>query len=426
MRYDATAGDLVANGREGFRIWHRLFELVYARRGAEWLAVVEPVVDKLEEMYQVKKPSIYQSSLVDTSKQLTILDQERERLEMAVKQLETEKQATFDRLMKDPLTGLYNELYLLGMLEARIETRKQHPANEPFLLVYVAVDRLFRINRKYSYEIGDETIRLFADLLTTVHGNDARVFKASGAAIALLFEQPVAKERFERLLATIRESTNFVEPITASLAVVSSEDVNLEQDVKDIAQQMIVLAENRIQVAYQKGGNRIVDKDTPAETHSRGKILLIDILSNHRQMIFNAKYKQVGMIAMPYFFLFEMLGPLLELQGYAAIILGLVFGLLSAEIVLMLLIVNVFVGMVLSLFALLVEEHDIPYLPKRDTFSLIWTAILESLGWRQLIGVYRAISFFSALKENQEWGSMTRVGFQAKQTQPAQKPPGTR
>lgn len=275
LRYDASAGDLLANGREGFRIWHRLFELIYARRGAEWLAVVEPVVDKLEEMYQVKKPSIYQSSLVDTSKQLTILDQERERLELAVKQLETEKQATFDRLMKDPLTGLYNELYLLGMLEARIETRKQQPANEPFLLVYVAVDRLFRINRKYSYEIGDETIRLFSELLTA-HGNDARVYKASGAAVALLFEHPVPKERFERLLATIRESTNFVEPITASLAVVSSEDVNLEQDVKDIAQQMIVLAENRIQVAYQKGGNRIVDKDTPAETHSRGKVLLID------------------------------------------------------------------------------------------------------------------------------------------------------
>jgi cellulose synthase/poly-beta-1,6-N-acetylglucosamine synthase-like glycosyltransferase len=150
---------------------------------------------------------------------------------------------------------------------------------------------------------------------------------------------------------------------------------------------------------------------------------LIDILSYHRHMIFNAKYKQVGMIAMPYFFLFEMLGPLLELQGYAAIILGLLFGILSPEIVLMLLIVNVLVGMVLSLFALLVEEHDIPYLPKRDTFKLIWTAIIESLGWRQIIGIHRAISFFSALKENQEWGSMTRVGFQAKQTQPAATPP---
>lgn len=149
---------------------------------------------------------------------------------------------------------------------------------------------------------------------------------------------------------------------------------------------------------------------------------LIDILSYHREMIFNRKYRQVGMVAMPYFFLFEMLGPLLEIQGYAGIILGLILGILSAEIVLMLLIVNVLIGMILSLFALLVEEHDIPYLPKRDTFRLIKTAIIESLGWRQLIGVYRAISFFSALKENHEWGQMTRVGFQAKQNSPGSPP----
>jgi diguanylate cyclase (GGDEF)-like protein len=276
LRYDPTTGDLVPNGREGFRLWHRLFELIFAKHGAEWLAVVEPVVDKLGELYQVKKPSIYQSLLVDTSKQLTILDQERERLEQAVKQLETEKQATFDRLMKDPLTGLYNELYLLGTLEAHIEARKLHPASEPFMLVYVAVDRLFRINRKYSYEIGDETIRLFAELLSSTLDKSTRVFKASGAALALLFESTNAKDRLEQILVTVRESTHFVEPITASLAIVSSEDVNLDQDVKDVAQQMITLAENRVQVAYQKGGNRIVDKDTPIEAPSRGRVLLID------------------------------------------------------------------------------------------------------------------------------------------------------
>lgn len=276
LTYDPVTFELVSKGREGFRIWHRLFELVFAKRGAEWLAVVEPVVDKLEELYQVKKPSIYQSLLVDSSKQLTILDQERERLESTIKQLEMEKQATFDRLMKDPLTGLYNELYLHGMLESHLESRKQTPTSEPFLLAYFAVDRLFRINRKYSYEIGDETIRLFSDLLSTIVKDEGRVFKASGAAIAVLFDKPVPNDRFESILALIRESTSFVEPITASLAIVSSEDLRLDQNVKDLSKQMTVLAENRIQVAFQKGGNRIVDRDTPAEAPRKGKVLLIE------------------------------------------------------------------------------------------------------------------------------------------------------
>lgn len=288
LRFDPTAGELLASGKEGFRIWHRLFELIYARQGAEWLAVVEPIVNKLEELYQVKKPSIYQSLLADTSKKITILDQERERLEETIKQLEQEKHATFDRLMKDPLTGLYNELYLFGVLESRIEERKQSKVGEPFTLVYAAVDRLFRINRKYSYEIGDETIRLFAQAVVANIGEEGRVYKASGASVAILFPHSVRKERLEILLAYIRESSTFVEPITASAAIVASEDLLFDAEIDEIAKQMIALAENRIQIAYQKGGNRIVDRDTPPEAPSKGKVLLIENDDIHATFLSNA------------------------------------------------------------------------------------------------------------------------------------------
>lgn len=47
---------------------------------------------------------------------------------------------------------------------------------------------------------------------------------------------------------------------------------------------------------------------------------LIDILMFHKKMLFNPGYRRIGMIAMPYFFLFEMLDPLVEFQGYAMII----------------------------------------------------------------------------------------------------------
>jgi peptidoglycan-N-acetylglucosamine deacetylase len=140
---------------------------------------------------------------------------------------------------------------------------------------------------------------------------------------------------------------------------------------------------------------------------------LIDIMSYHRKMIFNPKYKQVGMFSMPYFFIFEMVGPLLEIQGYLAIFLGLALGILSLEIVLMLLIVSVLIGMVFSLFALLVNESKTPYLSTKDTFRLLVIAIVENFGWRQIVSIYRGLSFFSALRENHDWGQMNRVGFKA-------------
>jgi cellulose synthase/poly-beta-1,6-N-acetylglucosamine synthase-like glycosyltransferase len=139
---------------------------------------------------------------------------------------------------------------------------------------------------------------------------------------------------------------------------------------------------------------------------------LIDILSYHRDMIANPRYRQAGLLGMPYFFLFEMIGPLLEVQGYAAVLLGLAFGLLNIEIVLVLFIVTVVLGILLSLSALLVTENESILLNFRDSARLLWIAILENFGWRQFIAIYRIRGMFSSLKETNTWGTVKRIGFQ--------------
>lgn len=94
---------------------------------------------------------------------------------------------------------------------------------------------------------------------------------------------------------------------------------------------------------------------------------LVDILSYHRIMIGNPKYKQAGIIGTPYFFLFEMFGPLIEIQGIFALIISGALGLLSLNIVLLLMLTSIGLGITLSLFALLVTERDQLYLSKQDT-----------------------------------------------------------
>ncbi|MDZ4196150.1 MAG: glycosyltransferase, partial [Candidatus Izemoplasmatales bacterium] len=141
---------------------------------------------------------------------------------------------------------------------------------------------------------------------------------------------------------------------------------------------------------------------------------LIDILSYHRQMLFNAKYKQVGMVVMPFFFMFEMVGPVLEVFGYLALFIGIFLGITSVEIVLLLMSVSILLGMIFSLFALLVTESETEYISIKDTIRLIFLAVIENFGWRQYVGIYRGVSYFSALRENHEWGQMNRVGFQVK------------
>jgi len=102
---------------------------------------------------------------------------------------------------------------------------------------------------------------------------------------------------------------------------------------------------------------------------------------------------------------------LLEIQGYAAIFLGIIFELLNIQIVLLLLIVTVLMGIGLSMAALLVTERDSIALDFKDTMKLLIIGIFENFGWRQFIGIYRVKGIFSSLKENNVWGTVKRVGF---------------
>jgi diguanylate cyclase (GGDEF)-like protein len=288
IHYDPVADEIKSNGKESFRIWHRLFDLIFVKQGVTWLAIVEPIIDKLEEMYEVKKPSIYQSILIDNSKQIHLLDAEKEALQNKVSLLEKEKQITLDRLVKDPLTGFFNELYMHSHLEARIDDLKQKEDAPLFSLIYVAIDMLFRINRKYSYEIGDETIKHFAQLLEDLIPDVDRLFKASGSAIAILTNRTVDRVELDNILTKVRESTSFIEPITASLALVRSNEFGFEDDTKAVVDRLVTAAENRIQNAYQKGGNMIIDGDTIIRKPKRGKVLIVEDDEIHANFMRNA------------------------------------------------------------------------------------------------------------------------------------------
>ena len=138
---------------------------------------------------------------------------------------------------------------------------------------------------------------------------------------------------------------------------------------------------------------------------------LIETLSFHRHMILNPQFGSRGLVGMPYFFLFEMVAPLLELQIYLSLIAGLIFGIFDGVFLLLLMVVTCLLGMILSMTSLLVQERYAHPLSVKDTFVMIFFAIIENFGWRQFINIYRSLGFFSSLKGKSSWGSMVRTGF---------------
>jgi peptidoglycan-N-acetylglucosamine deacetylase len=141
---------------------------------------------------------------------------------------------------------------------------------------------------------------------------------------------------------------------------------------------------------------------------------LLDILSYHRKLLFNPTYKQPGMIAFPYFFIFEMMGPFFETVGYLALLIGLILGILNTPLVIILLVVTIGYGIVISLFSLYIAERKTVFYSNKETLILVMMAIIENFGYRQFVSLHRIVSTFSALRENHVWGSQKRQGFQKK------------
>ena len=139
---------------------------------------------------------------------------------------------------------------------------------------------------------------------------------------------------------------------------------------------------------------------------------LIDILYFHRIMQFNPRYGRIGMLAMPYFSIFELFGPFIEMQGYLMVLLAWILGLLNLEILLLLFVTSILLGMLVSLFALAIAEKESDAFPGPYILTMIVYALLENFGPRQLISFWRVTGYFSSLRQTASWGKMTRQGFQ--------------
>ncbi|HAP57570.1 MAG TPA: glycosyl transferase family 2, partial [Sphaerochaeta sp.] len=142
---------------------------------------------------------------------------------------------------------------------------------------------------------------------------------------------------------------------------------------------------------------------------------LIDILLFHSTMIANPRYGRLGMVGMLYYFLFELLGPFVEAQGLLFVFIGALMGLINLPIALALFTSTILLGMLVSLSALLISEYDRPLYSNKDMLRLVWMAIVENFGVRQVISLWRVSAYFSAMRKNRGWGTQVRTGFKGAQ-----------
>jgi peptidoglycan-N-acetylglucosamine deacetylase len=138
---------------------------------------------------------------------------------------------------------------------------------------------------------------------------------------------------------------------------------------------------------------------------------LIEIMTYYKSMIFNPRYGTAGLLTVPYLFLFELIGPFLEVTGYLVVLLSLLFGLLKLEVVVLLFTATVVLGMLVSVGSLYFAERGILFFKGRDFAQVLGAAFRENFGRRQLLSAHRTFAYVMFLFRNKGWQHLKRRGF---------------
>ena len=144
----------------------------------------------------------------------------------------------------------------------------------------------------------------------------------------------------------------------------------------------------------------------------RWQIGLINVLLTHRDMAFNPKYGKAGVVMLPYYWIFEFIGPVFETMGYFIIPLSWWLGIISWKFAMLFFLLVVMIGLILSLGAIMQESYAMRKFPKmRQILTLAAYALLDNFGFRQFNTVIRVLGFLGYRKGKHAWGSMKREQF---------------
>ncbi|WP_374970095.1 glycosyltransferase [Terrabacter sp. BE26] len=140
---------------------------------------------------------------------------------------------------------------------------------------------------------------------------------------------------------------------------------------------------------------------------------LWETLWAYRSMLFRPRYGRIGWLALPYYWLFELVAPLLELFGIVIVPLALLLGVVNVPFAVLFLVLAYGYAVLVTLLAMVVDEWAFH---KHDRWRAIWqtiaASVFENIGYRQATVWWRLEGWWASLRGRRHvWGVMTRTGF---------------
>ena len=154
------------------------------------------------------------------------------------------------------------------------------------------------------------------------------------------------------------------------------------------------------------------DFETLGNQRSRWQRGLGQSLLLNKELFFNKEYGVLGLLAYPFYFFVEFLGPIIEVFGYLAMIITMILFNGISEVVILFFITAILMGILLSTLSLFFEVMTFhKYNKLGEILNLFLFSVLESFGYKQLHTWWRLRGIFELIRKNESWGKQNRKNF---------------
>ena len=128
---------------------------------------------------------------------------------------------------------------------------------------------------------------------------------------------------------------------------------------------------------------------------------LLEVLWHHRVMLFNPRYGRVGMLGIPFLWIFEAAAAEVEALGYLLIVVTAILGILNVAFAVLFLALAILYSVLLSELALGIEALLLRrYSRFGDRFVLLLSAFVEFAGFREVITFVRSTAVFRVRRQS--------------------------
>ncbi len=141
----------------------------------------------------------------------------------------------------------------------------------------------------------------------------------------------------------------------------------------------------------------------------RWHVGLLDNLLIHKKMIARRRFGNVGLLALPYTILSEVVAPLLQVVGYGFLVIALIFHLVAWQFAVALFVVVLLVGQLQTAGAIVIEQLGFERYQRRDLLLIGGWSALEIFWYRPLTAFWLVWATLRVLSGRRTgWGKIPR------------------